>query len=154
MKPPSQPPKTRDASASRRRAQDSGAVTLEMVAQRAGVSPSTVSRILNGTAIVSAAKQSAVDAAIRQLGFGPNPVARGLYRRQMRAPDDVSLVGFDDVAPAKFSLPPLTTVRQSIYDMGSQAAVAVMALLGGAAPELTLPRPQLVPRESTRRLLR
>lgn len=49
-----------------------------MVAQRAGVSPSTVSRILNGTAVVSDAKRAAVDEAIAALGFVPNPVARGL----------------------------------------------------------------------------
>ena len=55
-----------------------GKVTLEMVAERAGVSPSTVSRILNGTAVVSDAKRTAVDRAIAKLGFVPNPVARGL----------------------------------------------------------------------------
>jgi LacI family transcriptional regulator len=49
-----------------------------MVAERAGVSPSTVSRILNGTAVVSDAKRAAVDEAIATLGFVPNPVARGL----------------------------------------------------------------------------
>lgn len=53
-------------------------VTLEMVAKAAGVSPSTVSRILNGTAVVSALKSQAVDRAISDLGFIPNPVARGL----------------------------------------------------------------------------
>lgn len=52
--------------------------TLGMVAERAGVSPSTVSRILNGTAVVSDAKRAAVDEAIAALGFVPNPVARGL----------------------------------------------------------------------------
>lgn len=49
-----------------------------MVAARAGVSPSTVSRILNGTAVVSEDKRAAVDEAIAALGFVPNPVARGL----------------------------------------------------------------------------
>ena len=49
-----------------------------MVAKLAGVSPSTVSRILNGTAAVSPDKKAAVDAAIAQLGFVPDPVARGL----------------------------------------------------------------------------
>jgi LacI family transcriptional regulator len=53
-------------------------VTLEQVARLAGVSPSTVSRILNGTAVVSDAKRQSVDDAIRALGFVPNPVARGL----------------------------------------------------------------------------
>jgi LacI family transcriptional regulator len=56
----------------------SGPVTLERVAKLAGVSPSTVSRILNGTAVVSDEKKKAIDEAIAELGFVPNPVARGL----------------------------------------------------------------------------
>ena len=52
--------------------------TLGHVAKRAGVSPSTVSRILNGTAKVSAAKQAAVEEAISALNFRPNPAARSL----------------------------------------------------------------------------
>ncbi len=56
----------------------SGPVTLQHVAKLAGVSPSTVSRILNGTAVVSDEKRKAIDEAIAQLGFVPNPVARGL----------------------------------------------------------------------------
>ena len=52
--------------------------TIEMVAQRAGVSLSTVSRIVNGTATVSNEKRVAVETAIKELGFVPNPVARGL----------------------------------------------------------------------------
>ncbi|HLO95496.1 MAG TPA: LacI family DNA-binding transcriptional regulator [Burkholderiaceae bacterium] len=59
-------------------ARKSGPVTLGMVAQASGVSPSTVSRILNGTAVVSAEKKAAVDRAIAELGFVPNPIARGL----------------------------------------------------------------------------
>ena len=55
-----------------------GIVKIEMVAQAAGVSASTVSRILNGTAVVSEAKKQAVDQAIARLGFVPNPMARGL----------------------------------------------------------------------------
>lgn len=54
------------------------AVTLEMVAREAGVSPSTVSRILNGTARVRESKVRAVEAAIAKLQFMPNPVARSL----------------------------------------------------------------------------
>jgi len=53
-------------------------VTLDMVAKLAGVSPSTVSRILNGTAVVSEAKRQAVVEATKALGFVPNPLARGL----------------------------------------------------------------------------
>jgi len=55
-----------------------GKATLEMVAERARVSPSTVSRVLNGTAVVSDDKRKAVERAIAKLGFVPSPVARGL----------------------------------------------------------------------------
>ena len=55
-----------------------GPVTLQMVARQAGVSPSTVSRILNGTAKVSEAKTVSVKRAIESLGFRPNLVARSL----------------------------------------------------------------------------
>ena len=53
-------------------------VTLEMVAKEAGVSPSTVSRILNGTARVRESKVRAVEAAIAKLRFMPNLLARSL----------------------------------------------------------------------------
>jgi LacI family transcriptional regulator len=59
-------------------ASNGSTVTLEMVATEAGVSPSTVSRILNGTARVREAKVRAVEAAIAKLHFMPNPVARSL----------------------------------------------------------------------------
>jgi LacI family transcriptional regulator len=72
------PTPTRARSRASRSAAAAGTVTLEMVAQAAGVSPSTVSRILNGTAAVTDDKRRAVDEAIARLGFVPNPVARGL----------------------------------------------------------------------------
>lgn len=56
------------------------AVTLDMVAREAGVSSSTVSRILNGTARVRESKARAVQAAIAKLRFQPNPVAQSLAR--------------------------------------------------------------------------
>jgi LacI family transcriptional regulator len=50
---------------------------------------------------------SAVFAANDQMALG---AALGLYRRGRRVPDDVSLVGFDDVAGSVYMVPPLTTV--------------------------------------------
>ena len=52
--------------------------TLEMVAEEAGVSMATVSRIINGTATVSAERRGAVEKAIAKFKFRPNPAARGL----------------------------------------------------------------------------
>ena len=68
------------------------------------------------TAIFAANDQTAIGAAL------------GLYRKNVRVPDDVSLVGFDDLAPARYAIPPLTTVKQSVYEMGCQAALAMLAL--------------------------
>ncbi len=105
-----------------------------------------VNRLLDSrvrfTAIFASNDQAAIGAAL------------GLYRRNVRVPDDVSLVGFDDVAPARFAIPPLTTVKQSVYETGAQAALAMLELLKGNAPSVTLPPPALVPRESTRRVTR
>ena len=52
--------------------------TLRMVAREAGVSASTVSRIINGTVNVSDERKQAVEAAIAKFDFRPNAAARGL----------------------------------------------------------------------------
>ncbi len=54
------------------------AVSIEDVAQRANVSISTVSRVINGRNIVNAETRQRVEAAIRELGYRPNVFARGL----------------------------------------------------------------------------
>ncbi len=92
---------------------------------------------------------TAVFAANDQMAFG---AALALHRRGMRVPDDVSLVGFDDLASALYSLPPLTTVHQPGYELGRLAADALLRLLAGEKPNTELPAPRLVVRESTRRL--
>ncbi|MEO6278435.1 LacI family DNA-binding transcriptional regulator [Roseateles sp.] len=78
----------------------------------------------------------------------------GLHRRNLRVPDDVSLVGFDDLIMARYAMPPLTTVRQSVYEIGIEAAKAMLDMLRGSKPKAALPGPELVVRESTRRMAR
>ncbi|MFK7601668.1 LacI family DNA-binding transcriptional regulator [Deinococcus sp. SM5_A1] len=56
----------------------SATVTLMHVAREAGVSPSTVSRILNGTANVTPDKRERVEAVITRLNFTPNVQAQAL----------------------------------------------------------------------------
>ncbi|UFU07052.1 LacI family DNA-binding transcriptional regulator [Ruania halotolerans] len=57
-------------------------VTLDDVAQAAGVSRSTASRAINGGDRVSPHAQGAVDDAIARLGYSPNPAARSLVTRK------------------------------------------------------------------------
>jgi LacI family transcriptional regulator len=92
---------------------------------------------------------SAVFAANDQMAFG---AALGMHRRGLRVPDDVSLVGFDDLATSSYSLPPLTTVHHPVQELGLTAAGAMLDLLRGMRPRATLTAPHLVIRESTRAL--
>jgi LacI family transcriptional regulator len=55
-----------------------GAATIHDVAQRAGVSPMTVSRVVNGEKNVRGATRDAVMAAVKDLNYAPNPAARSL----------------------------------------------------------------------------
>ena len=56
--------------------------TLESVAARAGVSRATVSRVVNGSSVVSPRVRRAVEAAIAELGYRPNRAARSLATRR------------------------------------------------------------------------
>ena len=57
-------------------------VTIAHVAERAGVSPTTVSHVLSGKRVVGEATRKIVMDAIRELGYRPNHVARNLRTRQ------------------------------------------------------------------------
>jgi DNA-binding LacI/PurR family transcriptional regulator/anti-anti-sigma regulatory factor len=64
-------------------------------------------------------------------------------------PRDVAVVGFDDLAEAPFVTPPLTTVRQPIYEQGKQAVEMLLALSAGKeVPEQVMLPTQMVARES------
>jgi phosphoserine phosphatase RsbU/P len=54
-----------------------------------------------------------------------------MQERGIRVPEDVSLVGFDDIDRASFMSPPLTTIRQPPRFLGSEAVSLIAALLSG-----------------------
>lgn len=58
--------------------------SIREVAQKAGVSPSTVSRVINGSARVDPAKAERVRAVIAETGFKPNELARALYKKSSK----------------------------------------------------------------------
>jgi LacI family transcriptional regulator len=62
---------------------------------------------------------TAIFAGSDQQAFGVYEAAR---QRGLRIPEDLSVVGFDDLPVARWASPPLTTVRQPLAEMGSTAA--------------------------------
>ena len=79
-------------------------------------------------------------------------VRLGLYRKGIRVPEDISLVGFDDLPSSSYTAPPLTTVHQPLYDIGLLATNALLAIIQGKEIEAHVPPVELVVRETTRRL--
>jgi DNA-binding LacI/PurR family transcriptional regulator len=77
---------------------------------------------------------------------------RALADAGLRCPEDVSVVGFDDIASSMYLTPRLTTVRQPLHEMGVTAARMLLQRI--AAPNETYPEevlfdPELMVREST-----
>ncbi|MEU7978739.1 MULTISPECIES: LacI family DNA-binding transcriptional regulator [Micromonospora] len=68
---------------------------------------------------------------------------RALHQRGARIPEDVSVVGFDDIPEAEYLSPPLTTVRQDFDEVGRRCVAALLELFDGAGADA--PRPQVEP---------
>ena len=94
----------------------------------------------NFTAIFAANDQMAIGAAL------------GLQRRSLRVPEDISIVGFDDLPTSSYAIPPLSSVHQPAFELGRLAASAMLQMLANAKPTAQVPVPRLVARESSRRL--
>ncbi|MDZ4717523.1 MAG: LacI family DNA-binding transcriptional regulator [Roseiflexaceae bacterium] len=54
-----------------------------------------------------------------------------IYRHGLRVPEDISLVGFDDIEYAQYLHPPLTTVRQPLREMGYTAGEHICRMIDG-----------------------
>ncbi|MFB3825589.1 MAG: LacI family DNA-binding transcriptional regulator [Bryobacteraceae bacterium] len=75
---------------------------------------------------------------------------RAARERGLRVPEDLSVVGVDDLFLTSYTVPPLTTVQQPKQEMGRRAALILLELLAGGKPEsqVTL-EGKLIVREST-----
>lgn len=81
-------------------------------------------------------------------------VMQVLQRRGVRVPQDMVVIGYDDIPLANWVYPPLTTVRQNVEDMAVQAANHVIRRMSGdigTGGFRTLIEPELVRRESSAR---
>jgi DNA-binding LacI/PurR family transcriptional regulator len=90
---------------------------------------------------------TAVFAANDQMALG---VLRALHEAGRRVPEDVSLVGFDDVPESGYFTPPLTTIRQDFPELGQRIMALVLRVLGGELDASEpLVEPLLIIRSST-----
>lgn len=94
---------------------------------------------------------TAIIASNDVMAFGVMEAAR---ERGKKIPDDMSIIGFDDIPQAAQVHPPLTTVRQPLEEMGRRAAQMLLEIIQHPeqpAEKIELPT-ELVMRESTRGL--
>src|SRR6185437_80208 len=133
----------------------------------------TVARELKLTVPAQHSVELQLRVSTPELGFGPtneliqrgceftallcyNDIAaigaiRALMNHGLRVPEDVSVVGFDDIQGAAFHNPSLTTIRQPLRQMGVVAARILLQRIRGQAtfPDVVPIHPELVIREST-----
>ncbi len=91
------------------------------------------------------ARFTAVFTANDQMAYG---AMLALSAHNFLIPEDVSVVGFDDLSLSAYTLPPLTTVRQPAQEMGRAAADAIVHILDDIPPTLPSLRAEVVIRKS------
>jgi DNA-binding LacI/PurR family transcriptional regulator len=74
---------------------------------------------------------------------------RALEEKGLRVPEDVSVIGFDDIPAAALSHPPLTTIAQDYARAGELLVDALIGQINGARTEHKMLTPRLVVRRST-----
>ena len=99
---------------------------------------------------------SAVFANNDQMALG---VLHSAEQMSLKVPDDLAVVGYDDIPEAAFFSPALSSVRQNLIELGGHAveqvikAINTIAIEGSYAPESAAIKPELVIRASSRKVL-
>ena len=89
---------------------------------------------------------SAIFCANDQMAYGAR---LALFRRGIRVPEDVSIVGYDDQPVSAYVIPPLTTVRHPANQIGQTAAQSILDLMKGRQKKVAPFSAELIIREST-----
>ena len=119
--------------------------TILNVASKAGVSRSTVSNVIGNPEIVAAETRQRVQGRCTGLMSRPAPpdaviaasdrMAPGFLQRAtergLRVPEDVAVVGFNDMEFTQYVSPPLSTVRLPIAEMARAAVALVLRRIAG-----------------------
>ncbi|MFC3883945.1 substrate-binding domain-containing protein [Bacillus songklensis] len=93
---------------------------------------------------------TAVFAASDELAIGAISAA---YQFGKKVPEDLSIIGYDNLSIAEMSIPPLTSVAQPLNDMGEKAASMVFEMIESnkLAPSCIFPH-KIIERKSVRSL--
>lgn len=77
--------------------------------------------------VLQGRRPTAIFAGNDMIGFG---VLRAAAERNINVPGELSVIGFDDIELSRYVYPPLTTVGQSIRELGESAASLLLARIG------------------------
>ncbi|MEH1016169.1 LacI family DNA-binding transcriptional regulator [Micromonospora sp. CPCC 206060] len=95
-----------------------------------------------GRSLVDRADVTAVFCANDHQALG---LLRALHQHGVRVPEDISVVGFDDIPEAGYLSPPLTTVRQDFDEVGRRCVAALLELFDADGPDRRRTYPQVEP---------
>jgi LacI family transcriptional regulator len=134
-----------------RQALESAGIAFDPDLVRVGGYRAETARSAARELLVSENRPTAIFAANDASAIETVAVARAL---DLRVPDDVSVIGFDNVPESALCEPPLTTIEQSIQKMGYEAVTLLIRLVEdpSAAPEQIVLPTRLVERGSCRML--
>ena len=75
-----------------------------------------------------------------------------LHRLGLRVPDDISVIGYDDLPISKYLAPPLTTIKQERFTLGKTAFTVLSQLISGIPVSTTLLHSELIIRDSVAKI--
>ncbi|HKX33153.1 MAG TPA: LacI family DNA-binding transcriptional regulator [Blastocatellia bacterium] len=126
-------------------------ITPPLVAQLEGDLPSPETGFVAARKLLSAGRQFTALFAFNDVSaIG---AIRAFQEAGYRVPDEISVIGFDNIYSAEFHNPALTTIGQPLREMGRQAAEYLLKRIAegpdAAVPEEVVLEPQLIIRQST-----
>lgn len=98
-------------------------------------------------------KDDSIDAIFASTDLRAIEAIRAIKDMGLRVPEDISVVGFDDINISSFIDPKLTTVSQPLYEMGKMAVEKLIKMIESKSykkPKVDVVKSQLVIRNSTR----